>query len=149
MVCLGNICRSPMAEGIFRKKAEEKGIDITIDSAGTADYHVGEHPDPRAVRNAARHGVDISHLTGRQFSKDDFDRFDLILTMDSSNYDNVLRLAGNDRDREKVKMVLDYLYPGQGMEVPDPWYGGDAGFEHVFRLLDKAAERFYKENFNK
>lgn len=148
MVCLGNICRSPMAEGVFRNKALEKGIELHVDSCGTANYHVGEHPDPRSVKKSKEHGIDISNLIGRQFSYSDFRKFDVILTMDIDNYRNVIALAQNDDDIAKVKMTLNYSFPGNNMDVPDPWYGGEQGFEDVFQLLDQAADSFFKDHFD-
>ena len=141
MVCLGNICRSPLAEGILRDKLEKKGfIHIEVDSAGTSAYHIGEHPDKRSIRNAKSHGIDISKLRGRQFTASDFDEFDRIYVMDSSNFSNVIHLARNEDDTGKVKLILNELEPGSDMAVPDPYYGGENGFEHVFQLLDKACE---------
>ena len=148
MVCLGNICRSPMAEGIFRNKALENGVDMVVDSCGTANYHVGEHPDPRSVKKSREHGIDISNLTGRQFSYKDFRNFDVILTMDQDNYRNVIALAQRDEDKAKVKMTLNYSFPESNMEVPDPWYGGEQGFEEVFQLLDESANNFFKVHFD-
>lgn len=138
MVCLGNICRSPMAEGIMRKKLEENNIQAIVDSAGTANYHVGEAPDPRAIQKAKKYQVDISRLIGRQFTVQDYDNFDRIYVMDTSNYQNVKLLARNEDDLLKVNLILNEIYPEQNMSVPDPYYGGDSGFENVYRLLDEA-----------
>ncbi|MCW3071369.1 MAG: protein-tyrosine-phosphatase [Bacteroidetes bacterium] len=140
MVCLGNICRSPLAEGILRVKAEKAGLYVEIDSAGTSNYHLGENPDKRTVINAARHAVDVAKLKARQFSVSDFDEFDHIFVMDRSNYADVLSLARNDDDRHKVEMILNRVYPGSDMSVPDPYFGGEQGFENVFILLDKACD---------
>jgi len=140
MVCLGNICRSPLAEGILRVKAEKAGLDVAIDSAGTSNYHIGEHPDKRTISNAAMHAVDVANLKARQFSVSDFDEFDHIFVMDRSNYADVLSLARNDNDRRKVEMILNRVYPGSDMSVPDPYFGGEQGFENVFILLDKACD---------
>ncbi len=148
MVCLGNICRSPMAEGILRTKAEQKGLAVEVDSCGTADYHVGENPDPRSVEKSKEHNIDISSLCGRQFSVEDFDYFDIILTMDSQNYRDIQKLARDEKDLQKVKLILDYLYPGEDKGVPDPYYGEDDGFEKVFQLLDQASEAFIRTHFN-
>ncbi|NVK26644.1 MAG: low molecular weight phosphotyrosine protein phosphatase [Flavobacteriia bacterium] len=138
MVCLGNICRSPMAEGILRKHAQGTGIEV--DSAGTSAYHVGENPDPRAVLTARKHEVRIDKLVGRQFSVEDFDTFDRIYVMDESNRKNVLQLARDEHDVSKVSLLLDEVdeFP-KGMEVPDPYYGGDRGFEDVYQMITKAA----------
>ena len=141
MVCLGNICRSPLAEGVLRHKLESKGLKhIRVDSAGTSDYHVGDPPDSRSAKNAKSHGIDISELRGRQFGLNDFDEFDFIYVMDSSNYQNVLRLARNDSDREKVDLLLNARWPGKNMAVPDPYYGGADGFEKVFLLVEEACD---------
>ncbi len=138
MVCLGNICRSPMAEGVLRKKLSEKGIEAEVDSAGTSNYHVGEKPDERAIACAARHGVDLKSLRARQFRPEDFDRFDRIFVMDLANYSDVISLARTPADREKVDLLLHVSFPDTNMEVPDPYFGGDSGFEKVYLLLDNA-----------
>jgi protein-tyrosine phosphatase len=140
MVCLGNICRSPLAEGILRDKVEKLNLEITIDSAGTSNYHVGEHPDNRTVSNALTHGIDISKLKGRQFQVADFDKFDTIFVMDSSNYSDVIALARNENDKRKVELILNRVYPNSNMAVPDPYFGGEQGFENVFILLEKACD---------
>ena len=140
MVCLGNICRSPMADGLMRKKVQEHKLDVYVDSAGTANYHVGGAPDTRMTQTAKRKGVDISGLQARQFVVSDFDNFDLIYVMDHSNYDNVVRLARNESDRNKVQLILELLPNQIEIEVPDPYYGGQEGFEHVFDLLDQSTE---------
>jgi protein-tyrosine phosphatase len=140
MVCLGNICRSPVAEGIMRKKASDKGLNLFIDSAGTSNYHIGEHPDRRSAENAKKNRVDISKLKARQFTTNDFSDFDLIYVMDSSNYNDVVALAKTAEDRNKVQLILNSLYPDSNMSVPDPYYGGEQGFENVFTLLNNACE---------
>ena len=152
MVCLGNICRSPLAEGILRKKIKEKDINAVVDSAGTASYHVGENPDPRAVTTSQKHNIDISHLVARQFTTEDFDKFDKIYVMDTANCADVLSLARNEDDKKKVELLLNVTEPGspdscrdqplaENRAVPDPWYGGEDGFENVFQLLDGACEK--------
>ena len=133
MVCLGNICRSPMAEGIMRNLGGKK---VEVDSAGTANYHIGLQPDKRMIATAFDHGIDISNLRARQFQYDDFNSFDLIFAMDSSNYRNIISLAKNDNDKQKVKMILD------NSNVPDPYYGDNEGFEHVYQLLHEACQNF-------
>jgi len=140
MVCLGNICRSPLAEGILRAKTEKLGLNVKIDSAGTSNYHIGEHPDKRTVLNAMNHGIDVSKLKARQFIVDDFDAFDRIFVMDSSNYSDVISLARNNDDKRKVELLLNCVYPMSNMSVPDPYFGGEQGFENVYILLDKACE---------
>ncbi|KAA2240610.1 low molecular weight phosphotyrosine protein phosphatase [Chitinophaga agrisoli] len=139
MVCLGNICRSPLAEGVLRHLAQEKGLNWTIDSAGTGNWHVGDPPDHRSIKVAKRHGIDISGLRGRQFGTADFDNFDRIFVMDLDNYRNVLRKARTDADQQKVQLLLD----GQ-REVPDPWYD-DALFEPVYNMIHEACERVIRK----
>jgi protein-tyrosine phosphatase len=136
MVCLGNICRSPLAEGILRSKLPSS--TFTIDSAGTASYHIGNAPDKRSVAVANKYGLDISNLRGRQFTVSDFDIFNSIFVMDESNFDNVCSLARNEEDIGKVKLILNEVYPNQNYSVPDPYYGGNEGFENVFKMLDEA-----------
>ena len=140
MVCLGNICRSPMADGLMRKKVSNHKLQVTVDSAGTANYHVGGAPDTRMTATARNKGVDISGLKARQFEVTDFDTFDVIYVMDQSNYANVVRLARNESDIQKVEPILDLLPDVNETEVPDPYYGGQDGFEHVYDLLDKSTD---------
>ena len=143
VVCLGNICRSPMAEGILRKKIADKNLSIEVDSAGTTNYHAGEAPDVRAITAAKSYGIDISKHRGRQFVKDDFDRFDRIYAMDKSNYNNILKLARNETDRSKIYYLL---HDGKtGLDVPDPWFGEPEGFYPVFDLIDKAADKILSD----
>ncbi len=144
MVCLGNICRSPLAEGILRAKMEKNGIEGMVDSAGTAPFHVGEKPDHRSVKIAQKYGLDISKLRGRQFTSQDFDDFDFIYVMDASNYQNVMNLARNEKDKSKVELILNVSNPSSNAIVPDPYTGGDEGFEHVYQMLDKACESIVK-----
>lgn len=136
MVCLGNICRSPLAEGILRSKVPED--KVTVDSAGTGSYHIGDPPDIRSISVAKKYNIDISNLRGRQFRASDFENFDLIYVMDESNYENVIRLARNEDDKSKVKFILDEVYPHQHYNIPDPYQGGSHQFESVFRMLDEA-----------
>lgn len=136
MVCLGNICRSPLAEGILKSKLPKN--TFSIDSAGTANYHVGDPPDRRSIAVAKKYGIDILNLKGRQFEVRDFDVFDIIYVMDESNHRNVLSLARNEQDKNKVNFILNEIYPNQNYDVPDPYYGGEQGFENVFKMLDEA-----------
>ncbi|WP_157208763.1 low molecular weight protein-tyrosine-phosphatase [Mariniflexile maritimum] len=136
MVCLGNICRSPLAEGILRSKLSTN--TIVVDSAGTGNYHIGKKPDLRAISIARKHALDISNLKARQFEVSDFDNFDHIYVMDESNYRNLIQLARNDQDKRKIKFIMDEVYPNQNYNVPDPYYGGNDGFESVFNMLDEA-----------
>lgn len=139
MVCLGNICRSPLAEGILKHKIKERGLDWTVDSAGTGSWHVGERPDPRSIAMARKKGIDISDQRARKFTVADFDRYDLILVMDSSNYQDVLRLAKTEEHRKKVELIMNFAAPGRNKNVPDP-YWDDNGFEQVFDMLEEACE---------
>lgn len=141
MVCLGNICRSPMAEGVLRHLAESRNRSIEIDSCGTAGYHIGASPDYRAIDTMAKHGMDISELQARQFHVQDFSDFDLILTMDSSNHEDLIDLTNSDHQANKVKMMLGYTFPNENKAVPDPYYGSDDGFEHVYELLFEACNQ--------
>lgn len=139
MVCLGNICRSPLAEGILKTKVDPSRI--VVDSAGTGHWHVGDLPDDRSIAVARKHNIDITDQRGRQFSIKDFDEFDLIYVMDNTNKENVLALANDDNQRAKVKLILDEIFPGENVDVPDPYYGGSSGFENVFKMLDEACEQ--------
>lgn len=145
MVCLGNICRSPMAEGWLREKAKQHGLDLETDSAGTSGYHRGESPDKRMIRWAKKYDVDISDLKARQFTAADFDAFDYIFVMDASNLENVLSLARTENDKAKVKLYLENLYPGESREVPDPYFGGDDGFISVVEMLEQATDSFIQK----
>jgi len=139
-VCLGNICRSPLAEGIMLHLKEKHNLKLHIDSAGTASYHIGEAPDPRTIANAKKNGVDLSKLRARQFGSKDFDEFDLIYVMDQSNLKNVQRLASHDHHLKKVSLFLDLLHPKEEKEVPDPYYGNEELFEEVFQLVYRTCE---------
>lgn len=146
MVCLGNICRSPMADGWLRHRVSESGLSIEVDSAGTANYHAGEKPDQRMRKWSLQYGVAIDHLRARQFTVTDFDHFDRIFVMDKSNLSNVLRLARTEEDRSKVSLYLNELYPGEDREVPDPYYGTDSDFRHVIELLDATTTAFLRNS---
>ena len=139
MVCLGNICRSPLAEGILKSKLPLESF--SIDSAGTSNFHIGEQPDNRSIVVAKTHGIDITEQRGRQFVISDFDNFDYIFAMDKSNYQNILKLSRNKDDSTKVNLILNELENVVSSNVPDPYYGGDLGFENVFQLLNQACIR--------
>lgn len=144
MVCLGNICRSPLAESILRSKVDPEKVEV--DSAGTSNYHVGDKPDARALSTGKRHGLDLSGLRGRQFQVGDFDRFDFIYVMDRSNHEDVLKLARDEKDREKVSLILDKIHPGESKSVPDPYFGeGEEDFPEVMELLEKACDEIARE----
>ncbi|BDD10726.1 phosphotyrosine protein phosphatase [Fulvitalea axinellae] len=141
-VCLGNICRSPLAEGIFDHLVKEKGLEgvVESDSAGTAAYHLGKNPDPRSVAVARKYGIRLDHR-GRQFVEEDFEDFDYIIPMDQSNMDNIRRLENGVTDDYRLVMMRDFDTIGTGEEVPDPYYGGDDGFENVYKMLRRSCER--------
>ncbi len=139
MVCLGNICRSPLAQGIL----ENKMPSWQVDSAGTASYHIGNAPDPRSIAIANRHGIDISGQKARQLIAEDLDRFDLILTMDAQNYNNALGLTNSRNQRDKIHLILNFLQPAMNRQVPDPYY--DDKFDLVFELLDEATDSIIRK----
>lgn len=141
-VCLGNICRSAMAEGLLKEKIKALNLNWTVDSAGTSAYHIGEAPDKRMQQKAIEHGISISNQKARQFTKADFDDFDFIFAMDNSNYHNILSLTKEPKDVQKVQLFLNWSYPDQNIDVPDPYYGGEKGFENVYQLLDIACDDF-------
>ena len=138
-VCLGNICRSPLAEAAFRRAASEAGLDVHVDSAGTADYHVGEMPDPRSIDEAGRHGIDISGYRGRQLAVKDFLEFDYIFGMDRSNMANISRIEP-DNGKAQVRMLLDIVPGSEGRELSDPWYGGEDNFRATWEDVTMAAD---------
>ncbi|MFD0797701.1 low molecular weight protein-tyrosine-phosphatase [Maribacter chungangensis] len=141
MVCLGNICRSPLAEGILKSKVDPERV--FVDSAGTAGYHINNPPDPRSIEVAKKYGVDIAEQRCRQFNIQDFDLFDVIYAMDKENYYNIIKLSSSAADRSKVHLLLGEI-DGSANEVPDPYYGGVEGFEHVFQMIANACEQIAK-----
>jgi protein-tyrosine phosphatase len=145
-VCMGNICRSPTAEGVFQNIIEKKGVEhlYSLDSAGTHAYHVGELPDKRAQQTARNRGIDLSYITARKVAPIDFSHFDYVLAMDSDNYRNLLKICPEEY-QDKVQLFLDYADNFDESDVPDPYYGGPQGFEHVFDLVEDAAEGFLKK----
>lgn len=143
-VCLGNICRSPMAEGIILHEAQKQDLPIEIDSCGTGGWHTGEKPDHRALKHMDKKGIDIHHLRARQIRKKDLQYFDHILVMDQSNYSDVLALCQDQKEAQKVTLMLSYWPECPSKEVPDPYYGGDEGFETVYNWVQKAAQEFIK-----
>ena len=147
MVCLGNICRSPLAEGILAAKLPKD--KFVVDSAGTGHWHIGHSPDKRSIKVAQKHGINITNQKGRQFKETDFEDFDYIYVMDNSNYDDVLALAKNDSQKKKVQMILDELFPGEKVDVPDPYYGLDNGFNNVYEMLNEATESIAKKLIEK
>lgn len=137
MVCLGNICRSPLAQGILESKVDKK--KVFVDSAGVASWHVGKTPDTRSIAVAAAHQIDIAQQKARQFTKEDFNNFDRIYVMDKQNYKDVLSLASSQEQKNKVELILNVV-DSTSTEVPDPYYGGADGFEKVYNQLDKACQ---------
>ena len=142
MVCLGNICRSPLAEGILRSKLSENFI---VDSAGTGGWHAGELPDKRSIAIARLKGLDISNQRARQFKISDFTTFDHIFVMDNTNFKEVLALAPNEATKSKVKLILNEIFPNDNNDVPDPYYGGIDGFENVYNMLDQACDEIARK----
>jgi protein-tyrosine phosphatase len=142
MVCLGNICRSPLAEGILQSKVSS---EIFVDSAGTAAYHVGNLPDKRSIEVARKYGIDLTTQRARKFTVLDFDAFDVIYVMDESNYSHIISLSRSKMNTEKVKLILDETHPEKKLSVPDPYYGGNEGFENVYALLEEACDCIVKK----
>lgn len=139
MVCLGNICRSPLAEGILAQKAIQKGLNWKIESAGTYGGHAGEKPDGRSIKVALKHNIDIEKQRSRQFNAYDLEQFDIIYAMDSANLKDLLKHAQNDEEIAKVKMIMNELEPDENVDVPDPYYG-EFGFENVYKMLEAACD---------
>ncbi len=136
MVCLGNICRSPLAEGILKSKLDpDKYI---VESCGTSNYHIGSKPDKRSINIGIKYGIDISNQRAAQFSIDDFEKYDYIYVMDNANYKDITQLSDDIKNRNKVKLILEELHPNDHLDVPDPYYGGEQGFEDVYQMLNKA-----------
>ena len=143
MVCLGNICRSPLAEGILKNKTKKK--NIYVDSAGTSSYHIGKLPDRRSIEIANKYGIDISDQRARQFSVVDFDRFDKIYAMDIHNINSIISIARNQSDRNKVDLILNEINPNSFDNIPDPYYGDGDGFQKVFNMLNEACDLIAKK----
>jgi protein-tyrosine phosphatase len=139
MVCLGNICRSPLAEGILSLKG--KHLNLEVDSAGTAAYHIGKQPDIRSIEIANKYTIDLNQQRARQFSRADFDKFDIIYAMDTNNYAHLISLASTETERNKIRMILNEINPKAYQSVPDPYYGGENGFQDIYNMLDKACEK--------
>lgn len=143
MVCLGNICRSPLAHGILEELAPK---DWVIDSAGTSSWHEGERPDTRSIITARAHGMDIDHQRSRPVLLSDFEEFDVIFAMDSSNHSHLMQLAPNDQAKAKIRLIMNEAYPEQNLQVPDPYTGGDEGFEQVYQMLKESITTFLQHN---
>jgi protein-tyrosine phosphatase len=140
MVCLGNICRSPLAEGILQEKARAAGLDWTVGSAGTNGYHTGEAPHHLSQKVARHNGIDISHQRSRRFTSADFQRFDKIYAMAGDVVDEMRRIAGRQFDPSKVELLMNEVDPGQDQDIPDPWYGPEPGYHEVYKMIDTAAD---------
>jgi protein-tyrosine phosphatase len=145
MVCIGNICRSPLAEGIMKEKLKNAGLDFFVDSAGMISYHAGEPPDSRSIEVAKQNGIDISGQVARMITKNDFENFDLIFAMERSVFDELIALASSEKQKEKVKLFLDFAECNSSSEVPDPYYGTKKDFEEVFQLLNEASEKIMEK----
>lgn len=143
MVCLGNICRSPLAEGILAHKTQH--LNIKVDSAGTAGYHIGKLPDERSIEIAEKYNIDLTNQRARQFSRADFDDFDIIYAMDTNNYAHLISLADNENERNKVRLILNEVNTDKFESVPDPYYGGDGGFQNIFNMLNDACNKIISQ----
>tara|TARA_B100000767_G_scaffold140138_1_gene132437 strand:- start:145 stop:582 length:438 start_codon:yes stop_codon:yes gene_type:complete len=143
MVCLGNICRSPLAKGILWSKG--KHLNLEVDSAGTAAYHIGKQADIRSIEIANKYAIDLNQQRARQFSRADFDKFDIIYAMDTNNYAHLISLASSETERNKIRMILNEINPNSYQSVPDPYYGGDNGFQDVYNMLDKACDKIIQD----
>lgn len=148
MVCLGNICRSPLADGLLRQKVKDNSLSIVVDSAGTSALHEGEKPDSRMIDVSMKFGTDLNSLRSRPITKDDLDNFDFIYTMDRSNYWDVLNMCSTKEQEEKIIPILDLIYPNENQSVPDPYFGGEQGFVNVYKMLDLATDKIIL-NFKK
>lgn len=144
MVCLGNICRSPMAEGILKSKLQAAHLNWMVDSAGTNGFHVGERPHHLSQKVAKLHHIDISNQVSRQFVKADFDRYDRIYAMAEDVIDEMKEIGTNKFETGKVALLMEEAYPGKKMDVPDPWYGGEAGYHEVFSMISLACDAMIK-----
>ncbi len=149
MVCLGNICRSPLAEGILKQKAGAAGLHWHIDSAGTNGFHVGEAPHHLSQKVAKANGIDICSQVSRQFNREDIAAHDVVYAMAADVVKDIRKIAGPGMEDQKVKLFLEELYPNQQKDVPDPWYGNEDGYHEVYELIDKACDKIienYLEN---
>jgi len=142
MVCLGNICRSPLAHGILKNRIDKLNLDWEVDSAGTSAFHAGEQPDERSIEVAEKNNINISNQRSRQFVSADLQQFDLIIAMDNSNFKDIKSLASTNEE-SKIKMLLNYSYPNENRAVPDPYYHG--GFESVFEMISMAIDQLVEQ----
>ncbi|GAB2667757.1 low molecular weight protein-tyrosine-phosphatase [Flavihumibacter cheonanensis] len=146
MVCLGNICRSPLAEGILQAKAAAAGLNWQIDSAGTNGYHVGESPHPLSQKVAKINGIDISQQRARRFRAADFEEFDLIYAMAEDVIDEMKSIARQRFDAAKVDLLMNVLHPGKNLDVPDPWYGTEPGYHEVYAMISQACDKLIENH---
>lgn len=149
MVCLGNICRSPLAEGILQQKVKEAGLNWQVDSAGTNGYHIGEPPHRLSQKVALQHGIDISMQRAQHFRAADFDYYDKIYAMAADVIDDIKRISGKRFVADKVDLLMNEVYPGKDMDVPDPWYGPEPGYHEVFEMIEKASNAIVKSALEK
>ena len=145
MVCLGNICRSPLAEGILQHKAKEAGLNWTVDSAGTNGYHIGEEPHKLSQKVARLNGIDICEQRARQFVKEDFDRFDKIYALADDVLDDMKTIAGRKFNEAKAELLMNELHPGKNLSVPDPWYGTEPGYHDVYKTISEVCDAIIKK----
>ncbi len=145
MVCLGNICRSPLAEGILKQKAIDAGLDLQIDSAGTNNYHIGEPPHPYSQHIALLNGIDISGQRKRRFIAADFDQFDKIYAMAEDVMDEMKRIAKNKFNPSKADLLMNELYPGENLDIPDPWSGPESEYHEVYKMIDQACDKIIEK----
>ncbi|HEV7780399.1 MAG TPA: low molecular weight protein-tyrosine-phosphatase [Chitinophagaceae bacterium] len=145
MVCLGNICRSPLAEGILQDKAFSAGLTWSVESAGTQNYHTGEAPHPLSQKVAKLNGIDICNQRARQFRADDFDIYDKIYALAGDVLEEIKRIAGKKFNPEKAGLLLNELHPGKNEDVPDPWYGPEPGYHEVYKLIDEACDAIVRK----
>jgi protein-tyrosine phosphatase len=148
MVCLGNICRSPLAEGILKHKLEQKNLNATVESAGTGGYHIGALPDIRSIEIANKYGIDLTDQRARKVRSIDFEEFDLIFAMDTYNFQDLRKMA-REEELGKIKLILNESHPNKNISVPDPYYGGQDGFENVYQMLDQACDKIVENYFKK
>ncbi|HSU28248.1 MAG TPA: low molecular weight protein-tyrosine-phosphatase [Chitinophagaceae bacterium] len=140
MVCLGNICRSPLAEGILQDKVKKRGLQWIVDSAGTERYHIGEPPHPLSQKVASQHGIDISHQRARRFKAADIDQFDIVFALAKDVLEEIKHLSASRFNAHKVKLLMEELYPGEERDVPDPWYGPEPGYQDAYEIIERACE---------
>ena len=145
MVCLGNICRSPLAEGILQHKVNEAGLSWKVESAGTNSYHIGEPPHHLSQKVAQLNGINICDQRARRFKPSDLEEYDLLYAMSKDVIDDMKTMAGNNWQQEKVKLLMDELHPGQQKDVPDPWYGPEPGYHEVYKMIEAACDKISKK----